>query len=129
MTYLRLIWKQGIQIGLIGGVVALLIALTGMVVTFNQRDIISGVVSVGVLLVLMVMAFAGYLAARRTDQPRWLVVLNSTLAGLTTSVLLVLLIVVGSLINLRLILINASPMLYDLLTFKQGVWLAACRSW
>jgi len=121
MTYLRLIWKQGLQIGLIGGVVALLIALTGMAVTFNQRDIISGVVSVGLMLMLLVMVFAGYLAARRTAQPRWLVLVNAMVAGLVPSVLLVVLIVVGSLINLRLILINASPMLYDLLTFKQGV--------
>ncbi len=120
MTYLRRIWQHGLQIGLIGGVVALLIALTGMAVTFNQRDIIGGVVSVGMMLVLLVMVFVGYLAAQRTGGPRGFAVLNGTMAGLTTSVMLVLLILLGNAVNLRLILVNASPALYDLLTFKQG---------
>jgi branched-chain amino acid transport system permease protein len=122
MTRLRLVWQQGIQIGLIGGLVALLVALVGMVEAFSKRDIISGVISMGLTLVFLVMVFIGYLAARRTTGPgRFAVLLNSTVAGLTTSVLLVLLVIVGSQVNLRLILVNASPTLYELLTFKQGM--------
>jgi len=122
MTQLRLAWQQGIRIGWIGGVVALLIALIGMVEMFNRRDIISGVISMGLMSVLLVMVFAGYLAARRTTRPgRFAVLLNSFLAGLVTGIPLAVLVILGNLVNLRLIFINASPTLYALLTFKQGL--------
>jgi branched-chain amino acid transport system permease protein len=113
--------KQAIKIGLIGGVVEILLSLIGMVEAFSQRDIISNVVSMGHTLLLLVAIFMGYLAAKRTtrSEPLWILI-NSLVSGLVIGALLALLVVVGSLINLRQVFVNAMPVLYELLTFKQG---------
>ena len=113
--------RQALKIGLIGGVVGVLLSLIGMIEAFSQRDIISNVISMGHTLLLLVAVFIGYLAAKRTTrtEPLW-VLLNSFLSGLMMGGLLALLVLVGSLINLRKVFINASPLLYELLTFKQG---------
>src|SRR4030043_1664970 len=118
---MRNIWQQGIKIGLIGGVSAVLLALIGMVEAFSQRDIISNVISMGHTLLLLVAIFMGYLAAKRTtrSEPLWILI-NSLVSGLVIGALLALLVVVGSLINLRQVFVNAMPVLYELLTFKQG---------
>jgi len=115
------IWQQGIKIGLIGGIVGVLVALIGMVEAFSPRDIISNVVSMGHTLLLLVAVFIGYLAAKRTTRtgPLW-VIINTFMAGLMIGGLLALLVIVGGLINLRKVFVNASPVLYELLTFKQG---------
>jgi branched-chain amino acid transport system permease protein len=118
---MKTIWQQGIKIGLIGGVSAVLLALIGMVVSFSQRDIISNVISMGHTLLLLVAVFMSYLAAKRTVQnkPIWALV-NSLISGLIVGGLLALFVILGSLINLRKVFVYAMPVLYELLTFKQG---------
>jgi len=113
--------KQALKIGLIGGVVEILLSLIGMVEAFSQRDIIAHVISMGHTLLLLVAIFMGYLAAKRTtrSEPLWILI-NSLVSGLVIGALLALLVVVGSLINLRQVFVNAMPVLYELLTFKQG---------
>jgi len=116
----RFDWQQVVKIGLSGGVVGVLLSLIGMVETFDQRHIISDVISMGQALLLLVALFTGYLAAQRTTRSEPSVVLaSSVLAGLIVGSLLALLVSVGSLVNLRAVLINASPVLYRLLTFGQ----------
>ena len=116
------ILEQGIKIGLIGGVSAVLLTLIGMVESFSQRDIISNVISMGHTLLLLVAVFMGYLAAKRTTRTElpWVIV-NSFMTGLIIGGSLALLVIVGSLINLRKVFVNAMPLLYELLTFKQGI--------
>ena len=116
------IMEQGIKIGLIGGVVEVLLALIGMIEAFSQRDIISHIISMGHTLLLLVVLFMAYLAAKRTPrtEPLW-VLINSFISGLIVGGVLALLVIVGGLINLRKVFINASPLLYKLLTFDQGV--------
>jgi branched-chain amino acid transport system permease protein len=118
---MRNIWRNGIKIGLIGGVSAVLLALIGMVEAFSQRDIISNVISMGHTLLLLVAVFMGYLATKRTSRTAspW-ILFNSLISGLIVGGLLVLLVILGSLINLRKVFVNAMPVLYELLTFKQG---------
>jgi branched-chain amino acid transport system permease protein len=112
--------RQAIKIGWIGGVVAVLLSLIGMVEAFSQRDIIANVISMGHTLLLIVTLFMGYLVAKRTPENKPLnVLINSTITGLLVAALLVLLVLIGSLINLRKVFINASPVLYNLLTFGQ----------
>jgi branched-chain amino acid transport system permease protein len=113
--------EQGIKIGLIGGVSAILLALIGMVEAFSQRDIISNVISMGHTLLLLAAVFMGYLAAKRTTrtEPLWILV-NSLISGLIVGGLLALFVILGSLINLRKVFIYAMPILYELLTFGQG---------
>jgi branched-chain amino acid transport system permease protein len=113
--------KQAIKIGLIGGIVEVLLSLIGMVEAFSQRDIIGNVVSMGHTLLLLVAVFMGYLAAKRTSrsEPLWILV-NGFIAGLLIGGLVALLVIVGSLMNLRRVFVNAMPLLYELLTFNQG---------
>lgn len=111
---------QAIKIGLIGGVVAVFLSLIGMVESFSQRYIVSNVISMGHTLLLLVGVFFGYFAAQRTKNPRpILILLSSLLAGLLVGALLALLVILGSVVNLRSVFLNASPVLYELLTFKQ----------
>jgi branched-chain amino acid transport system permease protein len=114
--------EQGIKIGLIGGVSAVLLSLIGMVTAFSQRDIISNVISMGHTLLLLVAMFMGYLAAKRTTrtEPLWVLV-NSLISGLIVGGFLALLVILGSLIDLRKVFVFAMPILYELLTFKQGI--------
>ncbi|MGQ9645963.1 MAG: branched-chain amino acid ABC transporter permease [Thermodesulfobacteriota bacterium] len=118
---IKSIWQQGIKIGLIGGVAAVLLALIGMVEAFSQRDIISQVISMGHTLLLLVAVFMGYLAAKRTTRGGpFSILVNSLVSGLIVGGLLALFVILGSLINLRKVFVNAMPVLYELLTFKQG---------
>jgi len=107
---------------LIGGIVEVLLALIGMIEAFSQRDVINHVISMGHTLMLLVVLFMAYLSAKRTprSEPLW-VLINSFISGLIVGGVLALLVVVGGLVNLRKVFINASPLLYKLLTFDQGI--------
>ncbi len=112
--------KQAIKIGWIGGVVAVLLSLIGMVEAFSQRDIIAHVISMGHTLLLIVAFLMSYLSAKRTTAEKSLTLLtHGVCTGFWVAGLLVLLVVIGSLVNLRKVFINASPLLYNLLTFGQ----------
>jgi len=114
--------KQALKIGLIGGIIEVLLCLVGMVGAFSQRDIISQAISMGHTLLLLVALFMAYLAAKRTVQPQPIRVLaNSFLSGLVLGGVLSLLVIVGNVINLRKVFVNAMPALYKLLTFDQGI--------
>jgi branched-chain amino acid transport system permease protein len=114
--------RQTLKIGLIGGVVEVFLALIGMIEAFSQRDIIGHIISMGHTLLLLVILFMAYLVAKRTPrtEPLW-VLINSFISGLIVGGVLALLVIMGGLINLRKVFINASPLLYQLLTFDQGV--------
>src|SRR4030067_972263 len=113
--------RQALKIGLIGGFVEVLLSLIGMVEAFSQRDIIGNVVSMGHTLLFLVALFMAYLAAKRTTRtgPPW-ILFNCLISGLLMGSLVALLVIVGSLMNLRRVFVNAMPLLYELLTFKQG---------
>jgi len=115
-------WHQALKIGLIGGVVEVLLALIGMIEVFSQRDIVSHIISMGHTLLLVVVSLMAYLAAKKTprNEPLW-ALMNSLTSGLIVGGILAVLVIVGGLINLRKVFINASPLLYKLLTFDQGV--------
>jgi len=115
------IWHQGIKIGLIGGIVEVLVALIGMVEAFSHRDIISDFISMGHTLLLLVAILVTYQSAKRTAPQPFSILLNSFISGIVVSGFLALLVIMGSLVRLRTVFINASPGLYELLTFKQGV--------
>jgi branched-chain amino acid transport system permease protein len=122
MTPLRSIWQHGIKTGLIGGVAGVLLALMGMVETFSQRDIISEVISMGHTLLLLAGVFMGYVAAKRTTPTgRMRTLVNGTISGTMVGLFLALLVLLGESVNLRSVFINASPVLFNLLTFGQGL--------
>jgi len=114
-------WQQAIKLGLIGGSVAALVSLIGMVESFGPRHIISDVISMGHTLLLVVALFFGYLAVKKGARNEPLKAISSGfLSGLLVGASLSILVIVGSLVNLRKVFINASPVLYKLLTFDLG---------
>lgn len=115
-------WKQALQYGLLGGVISILISLIGMVTAFGSRYIVSGWFTMGQVLFLLPIFFLSYISVRRiSPQPTWVVIACSFFSSLVGSALLAGLVLIGQIVNMRAMLVNASPELYKLLTFsKQG---------
>jgi branched-chain amino acid transport system permease protein len=112
----------GIKVGLIGGIVAVLIALQGMIQTFSTRDVVSGILSMSQSLLLITFFGTAYVAVDRSRLTnRLLILVVGASSGFISSLLLVILIWLGSVVDLGGMFINATPLLYELLTFKQGV--------
>ena len=110
----------GIRLGLIGGACLVLLSLIGMVEAFNQREIISDVISMGQSLLLFTAMFIAYLAAA-SGRKRGLgqSISASIPAGLIMAGMLALLVLLGQTINMRQVFINASPVLFQILIFQQ----------
>jgi len=100
-------WRYAVNIGLI---------LIGMVEAFNKRDIVYQIVTMGNTLLLISAVFFSYLAAQRAA----MAIGTAVLTGLIIAAGVALLVAVGKLINLRMVFINASPVLYQILTFYYG---------
>ena len=110
----------GIPLGLIGGASLVLLSLIGMVEAFNQREIISDVISMGQSLLLFTAVFIAYLAAHRIRGRGQGQVFSAGLtAGLIMAGMLALLVLLSHAVNLRQVFINASPVLFQTLVFQQ----------
>lgn len=113
-------WKQPLQAGLIAGAVSVLLSLVGMVATFKDRFIVSGVFSMGQVIFLAPILLMSYSLLRRTaPQSRQQVILSGLLTGLVGGVILAALVVIGKNIDLQAMFVNSSPILHNILTFKQ----------
>lgn len=111
-------WKQAIQAGLLGGAIAVLLSLVGMVVSFSGRWIINNVFTMGQVIFLAPILLMAYSVIRRVSpQPTQRVILLSLLTGLAGGVVLAVLLIIGRFINLQAMFINASGPLYRVLTF------------
>jgi len=116
----RLHWQKVIQIGVIGGLVGVLIALVGMVEEFNRRDIVAGVLTMGWTLLFLTILVTGYFAAaQHTGNQGASSILSGAIAGLIFSIVLSLLVLAIQNFNLRPVLVNASPPLVRILTFER----------
>lgn len=112
----------GLKTGLIGAILTVLLSLIGMVEAFSQRYIIHEIISMGHTLLLLGGCFIAYYSAKKTtSKKKPLILLNSIVAGILSSGSLILLILLGKMVNLRSVFINASPVLYHLLLFGQGL--------
>ena len=112
-------WWKAIQTGLIGGVVGVLVSLIGMVESFHERDIIAGQITMGETLLLLLVVMFTYFSSRGTpDTPLARRLAGGALTGLTTGGMVAGLILLGSVVNLRQVFVNASPNLYKILTFE-----------
>ncbi|MDD5466843.1 MAG: hypothetical protein PHS96_03465, partial [Anaerolineales bacterium] len=113
-------WKQALRAGLLGGLASILMALIGMVVSFDSRDIISNAISMGQILLLSPIILLSYHTVRGANLKLSQSLLLGGLVGLAGGVVIDLLLTLGNLVNLRAVLINASPELYRLLTLGIG---------
>ena len=97
------------------------LSLIGMVEAFNKRDIVYQIVTMGNTLLLISAVFFSYLAAKKMPRQRAAMAIGTAvLTGLIIAAGVALLVAVGKLINLRMVFINASPVLYQILTFYYG---------
>jgi branched-chain amino acid transport system permease protein len=111
-------WRQVLNAGLVAGITALLLALVGMAEAFAQRDIIYRVIPMGQILLLAPPFVFGVITAQRSAAaPTWARLLAGLVSGLLCGAILVALLLVGQVVNLRAMFINASPGLYQLLTY------------
>ncbi len=110
----------GLRLGLIGGISLVILSLIGMAEAFHARQIVAEVVSMGHTLLLVTALFIAYLAAGRAAArgPR-AILANAAAAGLLMAGSLAALVLLGSAVKMRKVFINASPALYELLTFHQ----------
>lgn len=114
--------RQSVRMGLLGGMVAVFVALEGMVQGFSTRDIVSGVVSMGIIVLLITFFAISYVAIRRSEAGSPVVILLvGLLTGLLSALVLVALIALGQVLPLGLVFISATQQLYDLITFKLGL--------
>jgi branched-chain amino acid transport system permease protein len=115
-------WRYAVNIGLIGALTAVMLSLIGMVEAFNKRDIIYKVVTMGNTLLLITAIFLSYLAAKKAGREQAGTAIGTALlTGVMTASAIALLVAVGKTINLRMVFINASPVLYQILTFYFGL--------
>lgn len=122
------VWKNVVLVGLLFGGVALYATLVGIVGTFQERNLIEDVISLGQAILLLIAVGAGYAGARRAPEGSLNAVVGSAIAGLMAGAALSLLLLIGPAIGLRDYLPNASPALFNLLTNGQeeaGFWLPA----
>jgi branched-chain amino acid transport system permease protein len=113
-------WKTAGRIGFIGGILAVLVSVIGMVETFDGRDIVAGVISMGQTVLVAIIFATSFMAAERSSKASPLFnVLGGALAGVVTGVMLAIFVWISQAVNLRDILVNVSPSLIAILTFDK----------
>lgn len=114
-------WRETVSLGLISGIASLSLSLIGMVEVFSERDIIGGVLSLGLIFLLSPAAVIGFMLARSNSAAGWLRnVLGGLVAGLISAVPVAVLVYIAIPLNLRRFLLHVSPGLLELLSFNQS---------
>jgi branched-chain amino acid transport system permease protein len=111
-----------VQVGLIGGGVALLMCLEGMVEVLAARDIVGNIIAAGPALILITFMLSGQLALARAhvSARSGTAVMVGLAAGLVDSAMVAaLLLAYGGLPQMRSIFVNTTPAMIKLLTFGQ----------
>jgi branched-chain amino acid transport system permease protein len=120
-------WTVPIKSGVAGGGIAVFLSMVGMVEASSQRYIIPGVLSLGQTLLLLSIIYGAYRAVQQVfkgEQGRpstLLLIFNGATAGLFSTVILGVLVLIGNAIDLRAVFIKASPPLFNLITLGQRV--------
>jgi branched-chain amino acid transport system permease protein len=119
MTKLSAPLRQAIRLGLIAGVVSLSISVVGMAELFGKRQLISGLLTLGQVIVFLPTVMFAYLQLRKQDDLQAIpALLQGFILGAISALPLALLIIVASAVNIRDFFPNVSPASIDLLTFN-----------
>jgi len=115
-------WWNVVRRGLIWGGVAIFVAMVGMVETFAERQVIVGILSLGMALLVTAGMGAGYQAAQPPAGGGLVsALIRGAVAGTLTGAAVTGVVVVGSVVNLRAMFASASPKLFSLLSFGWGL--------
>ena len=113
--------RQVLRIGGIAAIISLYLCLVGIVTAFAEEPLIAGVISIGAMSLILTALAAGYYAALRAASGMRQAVIDGAVAGALSGLSLSALVLVGAVIDLRAMFLNASQELYDLLTLGLGV--------
>jgi branched-chain amino acid transport system permease protein len=123
--------RRAVAIGLVAGVALLYLPLVGIVEAFKDRNMVTGVLTLGQVMLLVVPLIAGYRAAAipRSEShlgvpPAATRLAAALVAGLVSGGMLGLLVLIARAVNLRVVLIRVSPALLDFLSFDQTSFVA-----
>ena len=112
------IWKTSISVGLVVGAISLLLSLVGMVAAFNGRYIVTGLVTMGQLLLFIPLIVGGFSTITKSQEKSLTKgLLGGVVSGVFSGLVLALLLLVGSQVDLRAMFPNASPELYGIISF------------
>jgi len=114
-------WMPVIKLGLLGAGIALYLCAVGIVPIFDPRPLIQGIVSLGQVALLITGIGVGYLAARQATDGPVRAMAGAALAGAIAGAALTGFVLLGAAVNLRSVILHASPVTYDVLTFGLGV--------
>lgn len=115
-------WRKTIRTGLLWGTGAIFIALVGLAEVLQKRQIITGVISGGHALLLVVALGAGVYAARqRRDESGGKRLAAGVLAGAIAGAMVAALVALSTVVNFRAMIVGATPELFALLSFGRGV--------
>ena len=115
-------WRRVVQLGLIMGAVVLVTSVIGMVQTFDERDMIEDLLTLGQLLLFAPAFYAGFTAAGKREHGAPVPsLLAGALAGALAAVPAVLLVGLTTVwTNIRDYFVNVSPQLIEILTFDRA---------
>ena len=110
------IWTKAINTGLVAGLISLMVILVGMVESFSKTYIISGVITLGDIMLLAPVFILTYTTLRSEPNITKRSLLGMcVIIGLLTGVIIVLLIILGNSVDMRPMFVNASPKLFSIL--------------
>jgi branched-chain amino acid transport system permease protein len=114
-------WKRVVSYGALSGGVSVLVCLIGMVLSFNDLFIVSGIVTMGQILLFAFIFLFSYLVANQVPETNRVGRLASGIVdGLIGGAILAILVIIGQAIPLRGMFPNASPDLYNLMLFGKA---------
>ena len=113
---LALPWREIIKHGLIAGSIALLLSLIGLVATFKDKAVISGLITMAQLMLLAPIAF--YVYTKVENKPEaGPTLLTAALIGLVGGAELAILLALIQTTGIREMFVNASPELFEVISF------------
>jgi branched-chain amino acid transport system permease protein len=121
------VWQTAVRLGAYGGTAAVLLALIGMVQTFQQRAIIGGVLTMGQAFLALAVGLSAFAAARRVqaEGPQATLMAGGLAGGVVGAFLALIILFISAVPSARTVLVNASPDLNAILTFGQAAVIGA----
>lgn len=115
-TETSLIWKKAVNNGLISGALCLLVMLVGLVESFGDNYVISGLITLGDIILLTPIIILTYSTLRSsTNLSKSTLAGISVVIGLISGFIITMFILLGKVVDLRSMFVNASPTLFSML--------------
>lgn len=116
-------WRIAFERGIVGSIILLLISLIGMLEAFKGREIIGGLFSMSQVLIVGTFYLTSLAVGRMAEENLKQAILGAVITGATGAFFTGLLPILGTIVNIRSVLLNASPELYKILTFGTNPYL------